>query len=286
MNNTTAADIPNVKYSIVFDFEKNFNNVEKHLWMVNNWKSSFLYSAIYIMVIFLGRRIMKNRPRFELRGVLFLWSLSLAIFSMIGTWRFFPEMLTVLRDHGFYHSCCIPSFFEHNKVSACWTWWFAQSKLLELGDTIFIVLRKQPLMFLHWYHHVTVLSYVWYACAGYTATGRWFVAMNYTVHSFMYAHYALRALKIRIPKPISMLITIGQLMQMVVGCYVNIYVYNTKSAGIYCGVSYENVRVSLLMYFSYFLLFLQFFYKAYVDKKARTAANLTFSREGNLKKVD
>ena len=32
-----------------------------------------------------------------------------------------------------------------------WTFMFALSKVPELGDTLFIVLRKQPLIFLHWY---------------------------------------------------------------------------------------------------------------------------------------
>ena len=49
------------------------------------------------------------------------------------------------------------------------------SKLPELGDTLFIVLRKQQLIFLHWYHHITVFIYVWYSYAGHTAPGRWFM---------------------------------------------------------------------------------------------------------------
>lgn len=39
---------------------------------------------------------------------------------------------------------------------------FVFSKVPELGDTVFIILRKRPLIFLHWYHHVTVLLYTWH----------------------------------------------------------------------------------------------------------------------------
>lgn len=43
------------------------------------------------------------------------------------------------------------SYIEQDRVCGFWTWLFVLSKLPELGDTIFIVLRKQPLIFLHWY---------------------------------------------------------------------------------------------------------------------------------------
>lgn len=36
------------------------------------------------------------------------------------------------------------------ELTAFWGWLMALSKMAELGDTAFIVLRKQPLIFLHW----------------------------------------------------------------------------------------------------------------------------------------
>jgi hypothetical protein len=45
------------------------------------------------------------------------------------------------------------------------------------------------------YHHVTVLIYCWYSFTEYTAPARWFVVMNFVVHSIMYSYYALRAIR-------------------------------------------------------------------------------------------
>ena len=45
------------------------------------------------------------------------------------------------------------------------------------------------------YHHVTVLVYSWYSFTEYASSSRWFVFMNYAVHSTMYSYYACRALR-------------------------------------------------------------------------------------------
>lgn len=75
-----------------------------------------------------------------------------------------------------------------------WGWLFALSKVFEFGDTVFIILRKTPLSFLHCYHHVTVCIYTWYALTSKpSALSPWFGGMNSTVHTFMYTYYAFRA---------------------------------------------------------------------------------------------
>lgn len=256
-------------YNYMFDFEKKFVHLKTRELMSNYWTSGFYLCSFYVIVIFSIQFYMRNKPKYTLRKVLVLWNTSLAIFSIIGASRTLPELIHVLRNFGIYHSVCVQSFIEADKVAGFWTWMFALSKLPELGDTIFVVLRKQPLIFLHWYHHITVLLYTWYAYKEYTSSARWFIVMNYCVHSLMYTYYALRAMGFFPPRFIMMLITSLQITQMVIGCLVNYwsYVYLTNNQA--CHITYLNIKLSTCMYFSYFILFAQFFYKAYFTKSGK-----------------
>ena len=65
-----------------------------------------------------------------------------------------------------------------------------------------------------------------------------------------------------------MIITTLQLIQMVVGTVVNVWTYQMKQDGQECQVSDTNIKLSLLMYISYFVLFARFFYNAYLKPKS------------------
>lgn len=258
-----------LNYTHLFFYEKKFFNDEyvetKRVWMNDNWWMSIVYSVIYIITIFTGQRIMKSRPKFELRRALIAWNFVLAFFSIMGAVRIWPEFIRTVSTHGVEYSICSKDY-AHG-VNGCWAWLFILSKVPELFDTVFIVLRKQQLIFLHWYHHATVLIYCWYSTSDFSASGRWFVLMNYTIHACMYTYYAFRALRFSIPKWVNIAITSGQISQMVFGIYVNCVVYFKKARGEPCGVSDDNIRWSFFMYFTYFLLFFKFFYGAYIAPK-------------------
>jgi len=265
------------EYSYVFSFEKEFAQSSIRGVMEQNWVPVCSFATlVYLVFIFTVQYHMRDRPPFSLRTALTSWSVLLAVFSIIGVTRTWPEFLHTLYTGGLYHTVCIPSHLEENPVTALWTWLFVVSKLPELGDTVFIVLRKQKLIFLHWYHHVTVLWYAWYTYVGFTSTSRWFMVMNYTVHALMYSYYAAKALKIPVPKVLAMVITSLQLVQMVLGCGVNILAWEYKGEGKTCSVTYNNLYWSFLMYTSYFLLFARFFYLSYLvpsNKKDTTKLN-------------
>jgi len=141
----TFIDVPTIDtYLQPFDWEHvNLNNCRQ--WMGRNWTLSVYASALYVLLIFSGQHWMKTRSPFSLRRRLLVWNIALAIFSMLGFLRTFPEILYVVRETGFYRSVCERK--DHNSATAFWGWFMTLSKLLELGDTAFVVLRKQPLIF-------------------------------------------------------------------------------------------------------------------------------------------
>ena len=63
-----------------------------------------------------------------------------------------------------------------------------------------------------------------------------------------------------------------QISQMVLGITVNWYGYQVKNQGQHCDLNYGSIYAAGAVYFSYFLLFVWFFYNAYIlrgNTKAR-----------------
>ena len=142
---------------------------------------------------------------------------------------------------------------------------FIISKVLELGDTLFIVLRKSQLNFLHWYHHTTALVYCWYSYPTLHEFGNWFGGMNYLIHTIMYSYYAFRSMGLRLPSSISKLITVLQIIQMFVGIFLNILSLR-KSELFDCEVQHGLAYFGLGIYTTYIILFLNYFFQRYVRK--------------------
>uniref|UniRef100_A0A0A9XLR2 Elongation of very long chain fatty acids protein n=1 Tax=Lygus hesperus TaxID=30085 RepID=A0A0A9XLR2_LYGHE len=113
---------------------------------------------------------------------------------------------------------------------------FILSKIPEMVDTVFLVLQKKKLIFLHWYHHVTVMLFCWHAYCHPIASGLVFAGMNYAVHSIMYLYYFLCSCGYRSTiRPIAPLITCLQIAQMMIGLFVEIYsLYHIYISGLGC----------------------------------------------------
>ena len=238
-------------------------------YVCSMWYYSIYLSVLYIIAIFSIQKFMETKKRLELRLPLFCWNLGLCIFSVTGAYMTAPVHFNHLFTNGITASIC-GTHIQHGS-SGIWSLLFILSKAPELVDTFFIVLRKQKLIFLHWYHHITVFIYCWYNYCLLIRSGQWFIVMNYMVHAVMYGYYALRVSRVvKLPIWVNMVITMLQLLQMIVGVAINIYVYMHIQTDWVCDgrleKSYFYVLVSFAMYFSYFVLFALFFYDAYFSK--------------------
>ena len=257
---------------LLAQIENRFRVDRVESFMIRYWHWSAYFSIIYVVTIFSVKRWMRDREKYDLRRPLFVWSLSLSLFSMVGFYYDGLAHLGVVWEEGLMKSICTPVMIKGQL--GLWAFLFCFSKLPELCDTYFIVLRKQKLIFLHWYHHITVFIYCWYHYARMIYPAQWFITMNYFVHSIMYLYYAVRASgRYRPPVWVNIFITTLQLLQMIGGVLVNVYVYwnMVSDKDWYCDGRVETtfffVYVAFAMYFSYFVLFAHFFYTAYFSSK-------------------
>ena len=106
--NGAAVDFYPYNYSFVFFFEEKYfeelymNNLVK--WINNNWTWSIAYAFAYVALVYFGQNWMAKREKFHLYRSLVAWNIVLAIFSILGAFRFLPNFLTVFFSKGLYLS--------------------------------------------------------------------------------------------------------------------------------------------------------------------------------------
>ena len=154
-------------------------------WFESHWFYSFHLSIVYIICVYFGLKLMENRKAFELRKPLAVWNGFLAIFSILGTFQCFPEFIEILSSKGLIESFCSISYSSDKKVMT-WHILFAWSKLIEFGDTLFIILRKQKLIRLHWIHHIVTLICCFSGLSQITGAQRWTVC--HFLIDFLFKH--------------------------------------------------------------------------------------------------
>ena len=244
-------------------------------------------AALYVLFVFAGPSLVKRK--YDVRQFSAWWNLGLSIFSFLGVYFTVPHLLNELGTHGLWHTICShPNKWHRQGAPGLWLSLFCMSKIPELVDTVFLVLSKKDVIFLHWYHHTTVMLYCWHAYVNLSSTGLWFCCMNYTVHSIMYFYYfamSFNKTTRRLAKPFNMTITTLQISQMVWGMAVALlaeYWSHNPPNGMPCAVTPLNNHLCLVMYASYFLLFAQLFNKMYLQPK-RDAAVAAVAAVGKAK---
>ncbi|XP_023219894.1 elongation of very long chain fatty acids protein 3-like [Centruroides sculpturatus] len=259
----------NVTFPVLepFQFEKLIDGVEVIETENKTWHHQIYYSMVYLVVIFNLRSYMKEKEAFELKYLLAFWNFTMAFISIFATVRMLPGYLHLVWDFSMAFSICDQNYGLQMNASVFWGWLFKILKNIEYGDTVFIVLRKRKLTFLHYYHHALTAIITAFAIANRLPIGHGFIVANYFVHSLMYTYYMLAALNIKIPKYCSMALTSIQILQMLYGCFLCYMAFYFRAFRDDCRFPLRPIFIIIVMYVSYFFLFARFFYVNYVCSK-------------------
>ena len=264
---TTALSLPGQVYDVTESIERRFDEKVAMPWMNKYWWLSFVFSALYLVLIFVGQKVMANRKPFDLRTALCMWSTGLAVFSIYACFKIFPLLWNLYTFGNLEYTVCDMTYTVGVTRMGIWAFLFPLSKLPELIDTVFIVLRKSKISFLHYYHHASVFIYCWYSYAFPISTGVWFGTVNYFVHGIMYSYYAVKASGRNPPKWLAKVITTIQLSQMFVGLFLNYMAIRAVTIGKPCRMDWFTVGISVFFYATYAILFGNFYYWTYIHKR-------------------
>uniref|UniRef100_A0A673N0L5 Elongation of very long chain fatty acids protein n=1 Tax=Sinocyclocheilus rhinocerous TaxID=307959 RepID=A0A673N0L5_9TELE len=171
---------------------------------------------------------------------------------------------------------CLSAYMFYEFTASSWLanevcWWFYFSKVIELTDTVFFILRKKnnQLTFLHVYHHGTMI-FNWWAGVKYVAGGQcksFLIGLiNSFVHVVMYMYYGLAALGPQMHKYLwwKHYLTSLQLLQFFI---VTIH----TAVNLYADCEFpDSMNIIVLGYaFSLIALFSNFYYQNYISKKTK-----------------
>jgi elongation of very long chain fatty acids protein 6 len=268
-------------YNSFTEFEKNYQGEDAIAWTRNHAEIPVFAVGLYLWFIFYFPKMQEwgilPNINLRLKTLFALWNMLLSLFSIIGATRVVPHLIHELKTEGFFYTVCGNSRERYRDGPVgLWTMLFIYSKFPELLDTAFLVVQKKKVIFLHWFHHTTVLMYCWHAFHNAVSQGIWFAAMNLSVHGIMYFYYFMGAINLRkIVRPFAKFITTIQILQMVGGIAVTVTAasHHNNDDPAACYTDAANWKMGLGMYSVYCGLFVVLFANLYCTKKDKNLSS-------------
>eukprot|EP00058_Branchiostoma_floridae_P020530 XP_002606020.1 hypothetical protein BRAFLDRAFT_129515 [Branchiostoma floridae] len=196
--------------------------------------------VLYVLLCVYGPRIMEKRQPFNLKTIIIPYN-----FALVG----------------------LSAYMFYEMARVCW--WFFFSKVIELMDTVFFIMRKKSnqVTFLHVYHHCTMIIN-WWLGVKYVAGGQpFFLAMlNSFIHTVMYLYYGMAAIGPHMQKYLwwKRYLTSMQLMQ-----FVAILTHTTVNFFSDCDFP-QGFNIAVMAYMvSLIILFGNFYYQEYVKRASQ-----------------
>ncbi|CAH1395777.1 unnamed protein product [Nezara viridula] len=251
--------------------------VDGWLMMSNGTPVTLILAGYLYFIFYLGPKLMEGRKPFNLKYVMIVYNLCNVVFSSWLCWQLLgdPDAMSYI-----YQYQCAPKSRHTNhlvyKMNSN-SWFYFVSKMFELLDTVFFVLRKKQnqITVLHVYHHANMVVSTW-AYLKYIRgeQGLLIGFINSFVHIVMYSYYLLAAFGPRVQKYLwwKKYITKIQLGQFIIVLSYCAYLL-IKNCQFPKGLTYYAVFQATV----FLILFMNFYRKAYIQNKLNKEINKTKS---------
>ena len=148
----------------IFPFDANFQEKPFGEWLRRHWCLPLVCFTLYLVFIFYMSRCMERKAPLDLRVPLILWNTTVAALNPISTINLTRERLSRIQSYGWRHSVCTVVYYN-GSVGFGGSFMVLAFRIGLLGDTVFMLLRKQPIPVIHWGHHSVSVLYNWYMMA-------------------------------------------------------------------------------------------------------------------------
>ncbi|EYC43765.1 hypothetical protein Y032_0481g2253 [Ancylostoma ceylanicum] len=155
---------------------------EARKWTADHTPHVWLISACYLGFVLTapGKIVMKH-------GLLPQWYYYNGLLQLCLLVAFVPHV-TFSLTAGWRDSVCCNHSLYSGALSGTVMFLFVFSKLLDLAETVLIILEgRQPLL-IHIFHHIITLLVTWHSYSHHHSLGRWFVFINLFSHVILYSY--------------------------------------------------------------------------------------------------
>ncbi|KAI1293576.1 putative protein for very long chain fatty acid elongation [Halotydeus destructor] len=244
------------------------DRVKGHLLMSSPWPAVAIVVIYVLFVKYVGPKLMANRRPFELRNVLLLYNLAMVVYNSVmwyhgGIYGWF----------GKYNVNCQPVDYSRSADGlgmANTAHAYFMSKIIELLDTVFFVLRKKDsqVTFLHvWHHSFMVISMWWGVKFAPGGHGSFIGFVNSFVHIIMYTYYFLSALGPEVAPYLRWKKYLTTIQMIQFACF---FVHAMQLTIIECNYPKFLVYCTLVNSVVFMAMFAQFYMTSYRKRKSDT----------------
>ncbi|KAI6656852.1 Fatty acid elongase [Oopsacas minuta] len=238
-------------------------------YIAANWTGIAGLLIFYVMVIMIIPKYFRGKRGLNLRNFSIFYNALMCLFSLYGASALNYQAKHILSNHNFYRTVCSCDYF-FNYPSVLATFLFSWSKPVELIDTFILVFRAKTPIFLHWYHHVSVVIVSMNNYVNPQPTGLWCGVMNYSIHFLMYGYYAIMLTPgKKLVSSFSIAITTLQILQMLLAFIMHCYILYQIMTGGSCDATIGSIVMTGGVYLTYAFLFGKYFVDRYKTKSKK-----------------